>query len=256
MKPLINLKILHINDVSPNKECPNLAKELFANLPKGLENLRARDWKTHFAMNASCIIDQQTLEGLKILPNLTTPDFQYSDKIFGNTIPKSLFRGMEALQSLDLGWSRFNDIETGAFSGLTLTSLVLDSNQLGTREFWFYELDSPTLTSPVKTLSMFKCGIDAIDYYAYFITRSFPNLESLDLGYNDLVYLPQFREEGYITPASKIKWLSVANNILYDLAGQHMIDVCDLMPGLQNLNAESNRISYIISQTCVYRSQI
>ena len=185
LKPLINLKILHINDVSSYKECPNLAKELFANLPQGLENLRARDWKTHFAMNASCIIDQQTLEGLKILPNLTTLDFRYSDKIFGNTIPKSLFHGMEALKSLDLGWSRFNDIETGAFSGLNLTSLVLDSNQLGTREFWPFGPDSPTLTSPVKTLSMFKCGIDALDYYAYFITRSFPNLESLDLGYND-----------------------------------------------------------------------
>ena len=249
LKPLSNLTILNIDGVDCYKRCPSNARELFSNLPNSLEYLSASAWKTNLVMNESCTFNTSTLEGLKRLPNLTALNLRYSDKIFGNSIRKELFQGFPRLQYLDVGWCRFNDIETGAFSGLNLQTLVLDTNQLGNREFWPYGQNSTRLSPPLRRLSLYRCGI-ALDYYAYFIARTFPNLEVLNLDHNKLDHLPVLRKAGHITPVLKIKELTLSYNILYFLSGDPMTDICDLMPNLENFNVASNRISFI-SDLCL-----
>ena len=249
LKSLENLEILVINDVNPYRKCPNMAKDLFSNLSNTLHALFARNWKTDLAMNYTCAIHEDTLSGLKTLPNLTYLDFRYSDKIFGDSIDKSLFQGFKKLQCLDIGWCRFNNIETGAFASLNLSTLKLNSNQLGSREFWPYGVDSVNLTSPVEYLTMSQCGIAALDYYAYFVARTFPNLKALDLSHNYLYYLPWFTKGGHITPMSHIKILNLERNVITSLTGHYIADICDLMQDLEHLYAYSNRIE-IISDMC------
>ena len=134
---LTKLENLSLSDVNPYKKCPRTAKELFANLPPTLQQLKLHDWKTYDEFKLSCTIDEDTLSGLKNLPYLKTLEFRYSEMIFGNFINRTLFQGgFSKIEQLDIGWCSFNGIEFGAFRGFNITLLLLNSNMLGSREFW------------------------------------------------------------------------------------------------------------------------
>lgn len=243
---LDNLQKLTLSDVMPFKKCPRMAKDLFKNLPTSLVSLSALDWKTSDALNRSCIIDNETLDGLKNLPNLESLDFRYSEKIFGDAIGESLFHGgFKKLARLDLGWCSFNDIAPGAFKGLNLTLLFLNSNMMGSREFWPFGPDSKTLSSSVKNLDLSHIGIVANNYSSYYIMKTYPNLEELNLSNNMLVRLPHFDKPGHSLKKTNTKHLNLRENRITELAGHNMIEVCHLMPNLTGLNAYGNRISNV-----------
>ena len=247
---LTKLESLSMSAVNPFKGCPRKAKELFTYMPKTLVNLKVHDWKTYDVMNESCTIDEETLLGLKKLPNLRSLEFRYSDKVFGERITKNLFQNFSALEKLDLGWCSFNSIATGAFTGLKLKELKLNMNQLGSREFWPFGSDSRNLTSEVESLELSHCGIVAIKYYASFIAKSFPKLNFLDLSNNMLQYLPVFYETSYQPPNSGITRFNIARNMIRALSGDAMNQICNLMPNLQILSAYSNHISEL-SDLCI-----
>ena len=188
------------------------------------------------------------MSGLKNLPNLKTLEFRYSEMIFGNYINRMLFQGgFRKLEHLDIGWCSFNGIEFGAFKGLNLTLLLLNSNMLGSREFWPFGAES----SVVKHLDLSHIGIVANQYSAYYIAKTFPHLDELNLSNNMLQRLLNFHKEGHnpYQPMNTTQ-LNLRENRVQELAGEHMKQVCRLMPNLKELNAYGNRIT-TLSDLCI-----
>lgn len=252
--PLKNLTMLSLNHVFPFAECPAKAHKLFDNLSLNLRLLEARRWRTTKPVNKSCILTDQTLNGLKNLPNLKILDFKFSDQILGNVLQKSLFSGFSKLQNLELSWCRMTQIEDGALQGLNnLKTLNLQGNQIGSREFWVYGKNN-TVSYPLYAIELQHCGIDSDEtftYNAYYLLRSFPNLNILDLSQNHMYILPLFTESAMPMLKSDIKDLDLSVNDITHLSGSEIIEMCAVMPNLTVLKANDNTIINITGlQTC------
>ena len=245
LSSLTNLTSLSLNHVFPYAECPALAEDLFSNLSSNLEILQVRGWRTTKAVNKSCILTNQTLQGLKLLPNVTILDFKYSDQIFGNELKRTLFEGFHRLRNLELSWCRLTSIEDGALQSLFhLETLNLKGNQLASREFWVYDKNN-TISYPLWAIELRHCGIDSDEtftYNAYYLFRSFPNLEIIDLSHNEMYVLPLFTDTGMPLLKSNVRSLDMSVNILSHLSGNDVKEMCVVMSNLKILKANDNMI--------------
>ncbi|XP_067939559.1 toll-like receptor 13 [Watersipora subatra] len=241
LEPLTKLSSLKIGDVTPYKECPANAKELFENLPSKLSKLIFQDWATTDTVNNSCLLTNESLSGLKQLKRLSTFDCRYSDKIFGNTLRSSVFQGFPRLKLIYLNWCGLASVESGAFNAVDkVTEIGLSGNLLGARAL---KLFTSNQTSPLKSLSLEGVGIGAALYEAYYLIYAFPELQNLYLDDNYLNYIPDFGFTRNLT--SPITTLTLNNNEIKSFSADDGQQLCTVMPNLLHFKAEMNEVTDI-----------
>ncbi|XP_067943405.1 toll-like receptor 7 [Watersipora subatra] len=239
LEPLTKLTSLTIGDVSPYKECPASAKELFENLPPKLTTLTFQNWATTDTVNNSCFLTNESLSGLKQLERLSTFDCRYSDKIFGNTLHSSVFQGFPRLKLIYLHWCGLALVETGAFNAVDKASNIgLSGNMLGARAL---KLFTSNQTSRLKSLSLKGVGIGAALYEAYYLIDAFPELQNLYLDDNYLNYVPDFGFTKNLT--SPVTTLTLNNNEIKSFSAGDGQQLCTVMPNLLHFQAELNEIT-------------
>ena len=236
LSPLVNLRILWIDNVPRYKECPAAAAELLQNIPPKVNELTLKKWASQHEVNQSCLFTSDILNPVKQLIKLSVLDFRGSDKIFGNYLAASLFEGFQRLKSVFINWCGMATIESGAFnSAPTLTSLGVGGNLLGSRELKLY---TGNQTAKLKTLSLNSIGINTVTYNASNVLLSFPNLNMLYLDNNLLKRIPDF---GYSQNVStRLTKLTLNKNQIRTLSADVGKQLCTVLPALNVLKMELN----------------
>ena len=241
LTPLTKMKTLSLNHVSLYSECPNKMGWLFGNLSNefiySLKEIQAQNWRSPASLEERCLITNTTLATLSHLPHLTKLDFAYGDQIFGSTLRQGTFSILSRLDQLYLEQCRISNVENGAFDGLSLKSLQLSGNPIGSNQFWV-KSEKESMKS-VGSLKLDACGINPFDVYnASFIVQTLPNVNYVTLARNNLHHLPNFKNQdlkltGNIT-------LSLFANGISSLRYDEVSNLCEVMPHLTTLDVAEN----------------
>jgi len=244
LSPLKSLQSLVIDRLPLFKNCPSQASQLFESLPQSLKNLNMRYWTTSNSANKSCFLNHSSLLGLKMLPELSSLDTRYGDKIFGNTLTPDIFDGFHKLKTLYIAWCGISWIRDGTFDSLPqLTDLDLNGNLLGPRKLLLFD----KIKSQVKLMNLIDIGITSeVPYDLTNLITSFPQLKCLYLDCNFLQSIPNFLNETYSSNSYYFYHLyvmQVSKNLISTFTYIESQKLCGVMPHLTQLVFDKNKLT-------------
>ena len=169
--------------------CPTNSWVFFSDLPKTLNKIYLRRWRSILKPQSRCFLDEAKLRGLRNLPELESIDMRYSDSVFGPTLRRSTFANFTKLKSLDIGWCRIWDIEHLAFELCPqLKKVVLDGNPLGSKsmrlQLRWKKLESLSMRYIIASSDRLQTFLPTLS------SQLPPNLQSIDVSGNFLYTFP------------------------------------------------------------------
>ena len=255
-KDFTQLEKLDISLAAQFLKCPANAAELFRNLPESLNVLIMRRWRTGLAMTPECVSTNETLFGLKQLPNLALLDMKFSDLALGRELTSTVFSGFNSLVELNIGYCRFSYIEDFAFNLCpNLSFVTLDGNPVGNYVTFLYQNRSSSKLEHLKLRRAHIYSDYATAYYASNIFQNIP-LKVIDLRYNYLNVMPHFVD--FRTNATEdydLETIKLDSNYLTDLElGGNLTSQCKYLRKLKTLTIAENKLSKIKGLCVTIRS--
>ena len=228
------------------EKCPGAAEGLFWNLTHSLEKLVLRHLSASVIdPNWGCVLTASNIEGLKALPNLVELDMKYGDLMFGFELTADIFDGFDALESLNLEWCRFSNIEDRVFKGVPrLEWLSVRGNPIGNRPF---TISTDRLSCKLRYLNLAQSSLfaDHDQDFKLFHTLNSCKVNVVDLTGNRLRHMPiLFQPEGR-TGGSLLNSIILDSNYLENLQmhfGWDLSGFCVYMDHLRHLSLRMNHL--------------